>query len=366
MSEDKKTMSVAQIAERLSGTLEGDGSACIECLSDLRDAVGGHLAFVSGQRYVDAAAKTHASAVIVAEDWEAECAAPVIRVKNVAEAVEQVGSWLAPPPIVPEPGIHNTAVVADDVIMGDDVAIGACAVVEAGVRLGGQTIVGAGCYVGHETVIGSECRLYPNVTVRERTRIGNNTIIHSGTVIGSDGYGYAPEEKDGKVTIRKIPQRGNVEIGDDVEIGANVTIDRARFGATRIGNGVKMDNLVQIAHNVSIGDQTGIVAMSGVAGSARVGSRVLVYGQAGIAGHLTVGDGAVVATRALVTKDVPPGSHVSGYPAMPHKKATRSHAALMRLPHLKQRVAQLEERLRRLEEDETSLRRNTEGEDGSE
>ena len=216
---------------------------------------------------------------------------------------------------------------------------------EAGVSVGDRTRILAGCYLGHDSVVGNDCLLYPHVNVRERTRIGDRAIIHCGAVLGSDGYGFVPEQQDGKLTIRKIPQTGIVEIGNDVEIGANVTIDRARFGKTRIGNSVKIDNLVHIAHNVTVGDCTGIIAQVGISGSSTIGSRVILYGQAGVAGHLEIGDGAVVGAQAGVTKDVPPGTYVSGYPAMPHDKAAKAHAGLMRLPQLKERVAEIEKTL---------------------
>ncbi len=342
-------MTVAEIAEKLGGTLKGSGSAEIEGIAGLRDAGSSEISFLSNTRYAAAVSETGAAAVIVDEEWGGESNTPLICVKDVEAASAEVASWLAPPPVVPEPGFHATAIIADDVQIGKNVSIGPYCVLEAGVVLGEKTVILAGCYIGHEAVIGSDCTLYAHVSVRERTRIGSRTIVHSGTVIGSDGYGYVPEETDGKLVVRKIPQTGIVEIGDDVEIGANVTIDRARFGTTRIGNSVKIDNLVHVAHNVTIGDYTGIVAQAGISGSVAIGSRVIVWGQAGLSGHLSVGDGAVVGAQAGVTKDVAAGSHVSGYPAMPHKKAAETHANLMRVPHLKARVAKLEERIRELE-----------------
>jgi len=203
----------------------------------------------------------------------------------------------------------------------------------------------AGCYVGHDVVMGSDCKLQPQVSIRERAKIGNRVIIHNGTVVGSDGFGYTPDKAG---VWHKVMQLGIVEIGDDVEIGANVAIDRARFGKTKIGNGVKIDNLVQIAHNVVIEDHAVMASQVGISGSTRICGHVQLGGQAGLAGHLKVGEWSVVGAQAGVTKDVPSKHFVSGYPAMDHRKATKMHAHMMRLPALKARVKQLEEEIEKL------------------
>ena len=193
--------------------------------------------------------------------------------------------------------------------------------------------------------MGRDCKFYPRMSTREYTKIGDRVIIHNGAVIGSDGFGYS---KDGKVW-KKIPQIGVVEIGNDVEIGANVTIDRARFGKTVISNGVKIDNLVQVAHNVKIGENTAIAAQAGISGSTEIGSGVQIGGQAGFSGHLTVGDNSVVGGQAGVIKNVPPAVFVSGYPAMDHGKAMKLQAHVGRLPVLKQRISELEKKIIELE-----------------
>lgn len=341
-------LTVAELVAKLGLSFEGDGSCQIKGIAGIRDAVPGDITFVANSRYASDAAQTKASAVIVARDWACPCPAPaLIRADDPDKAFAQVAVLFAPPPVVPAAGVHPTAVMAKDVKLGADVSVGPYCVLEPGVKVGDRTILYAGCYLGHGVTVGADTKLYPHVTVREYCRIGSRNIIHNGTVIGSDGFGYNVD-KQGIRT--KIPQLGIVIIGDDVEIGANTTVDRARFGKTRIGNGVKIDNLVQIAHNVTIGDHSVIVAQVGIAGSTELGTYVTLAGQAGVSGHLLIGDRVVVGGRAGVIKDVPPGSFVSGFPARPHVKEMRIHAQIERLPQLKERVGELEKRLQALEQ----------------
>lgn len=337
-----------ELARRVGAILEGDGSCQIEGVAGIREARPGEIAFVANVRYAPAAAQTRASAVVVSKDWDRPCAArALLRVDNPDKAFALIAQWFAPPPVEFPPGIHPTAVVAPTARLGPNVGIGPHVVIEPETEVGEGTLVGAGCYLGHAVRIGRQCKLYPHVTIRERVRIGDRVVIHNGTVIGSDGFGYTVNARGER---EKIPQIGIVEIGDDVEIGANVTIDRARFGKTRIGNGVKIDNLVQIAHNVVIGDHAVIVAQVGIAGSTEIGPHAILAGQAGVAGHLVVGEWAVVGAQAGVTKNVPPKTFVSGYPAAPHHEATRLHAHVARLPELKKKVAELEARIAALEQ----------------
>jgi UDP-3-O-[3-hydroxymyristoyl] glucosamine N-acyltransferase len=237
-------------------------------------------------------------------------------------------------------------VVSPEAKIGSGVHIGPLAVIEAGAVIGDGATICAQAYVGHGAVVGENSHLYPHVSIREYCRIGKRVILHNGTVVGSDGFGYAV---DGHGVRTKIPQIGIVVIGDDVEVGANVTIDRARFGKTRIGNGVKIDNLVQIAHNVIIGDNAVIVAQVGIAGSTTIGKSAILAGQAGIAGHVVVGDGAIVGAQGGVTKDIPAKAYVWGTPAMPMDKFSNLHALVGRLPVLKERLESLEEKVRVLE-----------------
>ncbi len=346
MAPAAKTMTVSEIADRLDGRGCGDGSRIISGVANLRDATTGDISFVGGAQYADEAANTKASAVIVDEHWDRPCAGVLIRVPDPEAAFEQVVAWFAPPPVEYAPGIHATAVIADDVQIGAAVHIGPYCVIEPGAIIGARTTIVAQCYIGHRVKIGDDCRIYARVGVREDVRIGKRVIIHTGAVIGSDGFGFTVNERgEGE----KIPQRGTVVIEDDVEIGANTTIDRARFSATKIGRGVKIDNLVQIGHNVVIEEHVGIVSQVGISGSCRIGAGSMLYGQAGLAGHLEIGRGAVVGAQAGVTKDVPARTYVSGYPAAPHVKAAKLQAHIARLPLLKRKVRELEARLEALE-----------------
>ncbi len=246
----------------------------------------------------------------------------------------------APQPISFAPGIHPTAVVAPDASLGEDVFVGAGAVLEPGVEIGRGARIGANSYVGHESTIGAGSFIYPNVTIRERTRIGERVIIHSGTVIGSDGFGFEMATGGHK----KVPQIGIVQIDNDVEIGANTTIDRARFGRTWIQEGVKIDNLVQIAHNVVIGKHSIIVAQVGIAGSVRIGSRVIIGGQAGIIGHIEIDDGTMIGAQTGVSKSLHGGTWWAT-PAEPLKDSMQHLAWVRRLGKLFARVKALEDKL---------------------
>ncbi|MBM4153593.1 MAG: UDP-3-O-(3-hydroxymyristoyl)glucosamine N-acyltransferase [Lentisphaerae bacterium] len=346
---DRPVLTVAELAARLGGSCEGDGTPVITGVAGIRDARPGEVAFVANLRYAGDVSVTRAAAVIVAKAWDRPSPAALIRVDNPDAAFAHAASLFAPPPVPDPPGIHPSAVIAPDAAVGEGVRIGPFVVVEPGARIGARTVLRAHVYVGHEAVVGEDCRLYPNVSIRERCRIGARVILHNGCVVGSDGFGYTADEKGVRT---KIPQLGIVVIGDDVELGANVTVDRARFGKTVIGQGVKVDNLVQIAHNVVIGDHAVIVAQVGIAGSSSIGARAVLAGQVGISGHLEVGEGAIIGAQAGVSKDVPAGAMVLGSPAMPMDRAKRIHAYTMRLPEMREqllglvrRVAELERRL---------------------
>lgn len=341
-------LTAAELARKLGAKLEGDGSVEIRGVAGIREAQPGELAFVANPRYAADAAATRAGAVIVPASWDRPCGAPaVLRADDPDKAFAQAALMFAPPPVALAPGIHPTAVMAHDAKLGENVSVGPHAVVEPGATIGDRTVISAGCYVGHGVRIGSDCRLYPHVSIREHCVIGSRCILHNGVVVGSDGFGYTVDDKGAR---HKIPQIGTVVMGDDVEIGANTTIDRARFGRTRIGNGVKIDNLVQVAHNVVIGDHAVIVAQVGIAGSSQIGARAQLGGQVGIAGHIVVGEGASVGAQSGVPQDVPPNAFVLGSPAIPASDEKRRIFNVLLLPKLKQKVAELGKRLDALEQ----------------
>ncbi len=337
-----------EIAAHLKGQVQGDDNIVITGISGIKEAGPGDITFVANAKYFPLVESTKASAIIVPRDIGAS-ARNFILVDNPSLAFAQIAAFVLGEQEHQLKGIHPTAVIAQDVSIGTNVRIGAHTVIEGKAVIGDDTVIYSGCFVGHETSIGSKCLVYPNVTIRERLSIGHRVIIHSGTVIGSDGFGFAQVEG----VHHKIPQVGTVVIEDDVEIGANVTIDRARFDKTVIGQGTKIDNLVQIAHNVVIGRHCIIVAQTGISGSVEIKEGAILAGQSGIAGHLTIGEGAIVGAQAGVTKSVAAKTFVSGYPAKPHEKAKKVNAALQRLPEqiktinaLKAKVAMLEERLK--------------------
>ena len=334
------SFTLQQLAELSGGELRGDPAQKITGAAALLEAVPGEITFYADPRYMARLKKTRASAIFVPLDFSEPTAAAQIRVANPSKAFEQVVLKLAPRPITFAPGIHSTAVVDPSALLGKDVSIQPHAVLEGKVKIGNGTVIGAGSYVGHESVIGESCLIYPNVTIRERTQIGARVIIHSGAVIGADGFGF--ELVEGR--YKKIPQVGIVQIDDDVEIGANTTIDRARFGRTWLQEGVKIDNLVQIAHNVVIGKHSIIAAQTGVSGSTRVGEKVMMAGQVGVIGHLVIDDNTVIAAQSGISKDLPGGAWF-GSPAVPLPEAKRQIAWIHRLGKLFDRVKAIEKKL---------------------
>ncbi len=312
------------------GELSSSPDQVVTGLAGLREATPNDVSFLASPKYQAAAKATHARVLIAARDLPVDFDGVVIRVDNPSEAFAELVRQVAPPPVTFPPGIHPTAVVASTARLGKDVSVQPHAVIEDRVVIGDRTVIGAGAYIGHESHVGSDGRFYANVSLRERTIIGDRVILHSGVVLGADGFGY--EQVNG--THKKIPQVGNVEIGDDVEIGANSAIDRGRFGRTRVGKGTKIDNLVQIGHNCVIGEHCIICGLVGIAGSTIIGNHVTLAGQVGIAGHLTIGDKSIIMAQAGVTKDVSPGSIMLGAPAVPHKEFKRMNAAVQRLPEI--------------------------------
>jgi UDP-3-O-[3-hydroxymyristoyl] glucosamine N-acyltransferase len=334
------TFTVKELEALSGGELVGDPSLQITGAASLGEAAPGEISFFANRKYIGLLRKTRASAVFVPADFAESITPAQIRVSNPTKAFERLVLQFAPKPIAFAAGIHSSAVVDPSARLGERVSIQPHAVVEAGVTIGDDTIVGAGSYIGHETTIGSGCLIYPLVTVRERSHIGSRVIIHSGAVIGADGFGF--EMVDGRQ--QKIQQLGIVQIDDDVEIGANTTVDRARFGRTWVQEGVKIDNLVQIAHNVVIGKNSVIVAQTGISGSTQVGERVMMAGQVGIAGHLEISEGTMIAAQSGVSKSLPGGVWF-GYPAVPIAEAKQQIAWIHRLGKLFARVKEIEKKL---------------------
>lgn len=335
-------MRASEIARVVGGVLEGDADPELTGVAPLDHARSHELSFLAERRYAADAGQTRAGAILVTESLKSNVPSAIARivVGDVRRAVAAVLPHLYPE--TPQaPGIHPTAVLEEGVRLGKDVRIDAYACIGSGavlgdrVRIGAHAVVGAGCQLGDDVVLHPHVTLYPGVI------IGARSILHSGVRAGVDGFGYVPV--DGR--LAKIPQVGRCRIGADVEIGANTTIDRGSIGDTEIGDGVKIDNLVHIGHNVRVGESSIIIAQVGIAGSTRIGRGVTLAGQAGIPGHLTIGDGATIAAQAGVFGDVPPGATYSGYPARPHKESLRAQAAVMRLPRLLQRLQALERKV---------------------
>ncbi|MFL6528562.1 MAG: UDP-3-O-(3-hydroxymyristoyl)glucosamine N-acyltransferase [Chthoniobacterales bacterium] len=330
-----------ELARLVAGELRGDPDQQITGAASLAEATAGEITFFADPRYMPLLKKTRASAAFVPLDFSAEVSLAQVRVANPAKAFEQIVLKLAPEPVKFVAGIHPTAVIAPDARLGAGVSIQPYAVIESGAVIGDNTIIGAHVYIGHGTIVGNESLIYPHVTIRERGVIGSRVIIHSGAVIGADGFGFELAEGQHK----KVPQLGIVQIDDDVEIGANTTIDRARFGRTWIKRGAKIDNLVQIAHNVIIGEHTVVAAQTGFSGSGRVGDYVMIGGQVGVNGHIEIGDRNIIGGQTGVTGNLPPnGGTWWSTPATPLKDVKQQLVWLHRLGELFKRVKALEQK----------------------
>ncbi len=338
-------MTVGDIAVMVGGTVSGDASVMITGLNGVDEAGSGDLCFCRNLRYLPKLVASKASAVLIQEAPEGLAMSAII-VSQPDLAFAMVLKHCETLFLHHPKGIHASAVIHSEATLGADVAVGACAIIEAGANLADGVIVYAGSYIGRDVKIGHGTIVYPNVTIREETEIGRHCIIHAGATIASDGFGYAP--MDG--TWMKIPQVGRVVLGDDVEIGSGTCIDRATFGVTRVGTGTKIDNLVQVGHNVQIGEHCALAGMVGVAGSAELKDRVQVGATGAIKGHLTVGEGATVAARSGVVRSVEPGATVSGFPAIAHHEELRVIVAQRRLPELIRRIKVLERELEAVKE----------------
>jgi UDP-3-O-[3-hydroxymyristoyl] glucosamine N-acyltransferase len=336
-------LTLAQIHELVGGTLYGSGDTPLSSVASLGDATPQALSFVTTDKAVKIPADIRAGALLVHRHFP-DLAIPQIAVPNPLLAFAQVAQKFFVPPYAPRG-------IADDVRRGSDVTIGGDPSIWSFVTLGDRVRIGArvtlhpGVFIGDDSTIDDDTVLYPNVVVREGSSIGARVIIHSGTVIGADGFGYVQHQG----RHHKIPQLGGVTIEDDVELGANVTIDRATLGQTVIKRGTKIDNLVQVAHNVTIGEHAIVVAQVGIAGSTTIGHHVMIGGQAGLADHIHVGDQVMIAARAGVNRSLEPNQIVSGAPVMPHETWMKAQAVIPRLPELRQLVRSLEQRVASLE-----------------
>lgn len=337
---------LGELATLVGGRVRGDAGRKITGVAPMHSAGPGDVTWIAEPRYAPRLAQSRAGAVLAPADI-GETPMSAVLCRQVDHALALVMTRFAPPLPAPPVGVDPAARIAADAELAADVAIGPYAVVEAGARIGAGTVIDAGVYVGAQTQIGAHCRLWPHVVVRERCRIGDRVIIHPHAVIGADGFGYYLHE--GRHT--KVPHIGGVIIGDDVEIGACACIDRSKTGNTVIEQGVKIDNLVQVAHNVVVGAHSVLCAQVGIAGSARLGQYVLLGGHVGIRDNITLKDRVQVAACSCVPQDVEADTKVAGLPASEFRQYLREHASLRKLPEL---VSQLRELTRRVEELESA------------
>jgi UDP-3-O-[3-hydroxymyristoyl] glucosamine N-acyltransferase len=332
-------MRIRELAERINAKLAPDSQDLeITGLASLADANTGELSFYGNPKYLTALRKCRASAVLVPATFNEQIGSVCLAVEDPAEAFATILPLFARPPIVHAPGIHPSAVIASDATLGEGCSIGAHVVIQKNARLGARCIVEAGSFIGEETTLGDDCHLYSHVSVRERCTIGNRVTLHNGVVIGAEGFGY--EISEGR--HKKIPQTGIVQIDDDVEIGANSTVDRARFGRTWIQEGTKIDNLVQIGHNVTIGRHCILCAQVGISGSTRLGDYVTLAGKVGLSGHIEIGDQVMIGAMSGLAKNVPPNTIMFGAPAQPIREYKENYALLKNIRKLYNRVKALE------------------------
>ena len=340
---------LSRIAEVVEGKIRGDNHKHISGAAPFESATQNDITFADNAKSLKQINKTGAGAIIVPHDLP-ESSKNLVIVDNTRVAFAKVVTFFHPhlksTYSISSDGICSNAYIGKNFIRGKDISIAPFVVIQDNVVLGDRVILHPNVVIGDNVIIGNDVEIYPNVTVLERCRIGSRVIIHAGTVIGSDGFGFAPDGEK----YYKIPQTGIVQIDDDVEIGAGNTIDRATFGKTWIRRGVKTDNLIHIAHNVTIGENSVLVAQVGISGSVTIGKHAILAGQAGVSGHLTIGDDVTIGPQAGVTASVPDGEIVSGSPEMPHRLWLRVQRIICRLPELKKKLSEIEKRLNKVEE----------------
>jgi UDP-3-O-[3-hydroxymyristoyl] glucosamine N-acyltransferase len=329
-------MILRELAAALGCAVRGDDGIEVRRVAGIDDAGPGDLTFIANPRYAARLPQSRASAVIVSPDVETSC--PAVLSRNPYLAYARAVALLHPEPR-PAPGVHPSAVVDPTAVVGPDVHVGPLCVVGARTRIGARSELKAQVVIGPDVTVGEDCLFHSGAQIREGCRLGNRVILQNGAVIGADGFGFAKDEEG---RYHKIPQRGIVVIEDDVEIGALSAVDRAALAETRIGRGVKIDNLVQVGHSVSIGSDSVMAGQVGIAGSTKIGSKVTLAGQVGVAGHLSIGDGVVATAQTGIPNSVDPGKVLSGSPAIDNRDWLKSSAVFSRLPEILKRVRDLE------------------------
>jgi len=341
MTDSRKQPTLAEIADRLGARLEGDGGRRVSGLATLKEAGPDQIAFLANRAYLKDLPETRAAAVLLTAEHAKSCPAATLVLDNPYLGYAELSRMLDPLADAHAPGVHPSAVVAEDAVLGDDVCVGPSAVIESGVTLGDGVVIGPGSVVGADTRIAEGSFLHANVTVYQGVVIGKRAILHSGCVVGADGFGFA---HDG-AGWRKIAQLGGVVLGDDVEVGSCSSIDRGALGDTVIGDDVKIDSQVQIAHNVRIGDHSALAGCVGIAGSTSVGRHCMLGGGVGLSGHLTICDGVQVTGMSLVTNSIlKPGVYSSGTGAMENGQWRRNAVRFKQLDNIARRVMRLEKR----------------------
>lgn len=338
---------VAQIALLVNGKVEGDANVSVDSFGKIEEAGRGQLSFLANPKYEDYLYSTNASVILINEDFPLRqaVAATLIRVPDAYTAFATLLTKYQEIVQQQLSGIQQPSHIAKSAVYGQNVFIGAFAYIGEHVRIGNDTKIYPNAFIGDNVTIGDHTVIYPGVKIYHDCQVGNHVIIHGGTIVGSDGFGFAPQA-DG--SFKKIPQIGNVLIQDHVEIGSNSTIDRATIGSTIIETGAKLDNLIQVAHNVEIGESTVIAAQAGISGSTKIGKGVMIGGQAGIVGHIQIGDGARINAQSGVSKSLEAGKVVTGSPAHDYTAALRSQAINRKLPELEKRVKELEALVKQL------------------
>ena len=340
-----RTYTLAALADLIGGTVRGDAKVVITGVSDVEEAGPRDATWIAHSSYASKLGASRAGAVLVPADF-GPTPMPAVLCDRMDRSVARLLGAFAGPTSLPEPGIHPTALVHETAQIGPDAAIGPNVVLEAGVRIGASAVIHSGVFVGRGTTLGDRCVLWPHVVIREGCVVGHRVTIHPNTVIGADGLGYYWDEGG----HRKVPHIGGVILEDDVEIGACTCIDRSKFGNTVVGRGTKIDNLVQIAHNVRVGEHCVLASQVGISGSVRIGNGCIFGGRSGAADNLVIGNGVRLAGGlAVATHDIPDGMTVSGFPAQEHRKELREQASLRRLPALARQLKDLLARVERLE-----------------